>query len=420
MPSPESPSAGGTDRDIAAVVGCRCGRHNCAIVAQPRNWVACGPMSHEFRMPDIGEGLTEAEIVGWLVAVGDEVTVGQPVVEVETAKTTVEITATHAGTIERLMGAVGDTVNVGEVLFIVDGGEAPDGPSEAGPDTGRDAPDPADFATSPAAASSTGSGHVRATPAVRRLAESRSVDLSLVEGTGPGGAVTRDDVERVAGGGSGERLVPLTATRREIASHMAESWATIPHVTVQGDIRAEALLESRMGDDGAPLPVEAVVAMSVMPLLDRYPEFNASFRGSTVAYRDAIHMGFAVDTEGGLMVVVVKDAQSLGVRDLATEFERLATAAINGTATPNEVTGQTFTVSNIGALGGGHGTPIIPMGTSAILSIGRASPTPIVEDAEVAIGLVAPIDLSYDHRLIDGALGQRFLADLMTALEVLA
>ncbi|HSJ71063.1 MAG TPA: dihydrolipoamide acetyltransferase family protein [Acidimicrobiia bacterium] len=377
-------------------------------------------MSHEFRMPDIGEGLTEAEIVAWLVSVGDAVTVGQPVVEVETAKTTVEITATHAGTIDRLMGSVGDTVNVGDVLFVVGGGEA-DGPPDAAPDIDRgDATHPADVATSLTASSGTGSVHVRATPAVRRLADSLGVDLASLEGTGPGGAITRDDVERVSGGGSGERLEPLTATRRAIAAHMAESWSTIPHVTVQGDIRAEALLEARTSDDGGPLPVEALVAKSVMPLLSRYREFNASFRGSTVAYRDAVHMGFAVDTEAGLMVVVVKDAHSLSVRDLATEFERLATAAINGTVTPSEVTGQTFTVSNIGALGGGHGTPIIPMGTSAILSIGRASPTPIVEDGEVAIGLVAPIDLSYDHRIIDGALGQRFLADLMTSLEVLA
>lgn len=378
-------------------------------------------MSHEFRMPDIGEGLTEAEIVAWLVSVGDVVAVSQPVVEVETAKTTVEITATHAGTIQRLVGAVGDTVNVGEILFIVDSGEALDSPPDAGPEPDRgDARRPMDAATSMTTASSSGSRDVRATPAVRRLADSRGVDLSSVAGTGPGGAVTRDDVERVAGGGSGERLVPLSATRRAIAAHMAESWSTIPHVTVQGEIRAEGLLESRTGDDGAPLPVEALVAMSVMPLLARYPEFNASFRGSTVAYRDAIHMGFAVDTESGLMVVVVKDAHALGVRDLAFEFERLATAAIEGTVTPSEVTGQTFTISNIGALGGGHGTPIIPMGTSAIVSIGKASPQPIVDDGGIAVGLVAPIDLSYDHRLIDGALGQRFLSDLMAALEVLA
>lgn len=378
-------------------------------------------MSHEFRMPDIGEGLTEAEIVAWLVSVGDVVAVSQPVVEVETAKTTVEITATHAGVIQRLVGAVGDTVNVGEILFIVDSGEALDSPPDAGPEPDRgDARRPMDAATSMTTASSSGSRDVRATPAVRRLADSRGVDLSSVAGTGPGGAVTRDDVERVAGGGSGERLVPLSATRRAIAAHMAESWSTIPHVTVQGEIRAEGLLESRTGDDGAPLPVEALVAMSVMPLLARYPEFNASFRGSTVAYRDAIHMGFAVDTESGLMVVVVKDAHALGVRDLAFEFERLATAAIEGTVTPSEVTGQTFTISNIGALGGGHGTPIIPMGTSAIVSIGKASPQPIVDDGGIAVGLVAPIDLSYDHRLIDGALGQRFLSDLMAALEVLA
>lgn len=377
-------------------------------------------MSHDFRMPDIGEGLTEAEIVAWLVSVGDVVTVGQPVVEVETAKTTVEITATHAGTIERLMGAVGDTVNVGEVLFIVDAGTSLGSQDAPADDDRGSAAQPTGTVGSPPARSGVGSRDVRATPAVRRLAESRGVDLSSVEGTGPGGAITRDDVERAVGGGSGERVVPLSATRRAISSHMTESWSTIPHVTVQGDIRAEALFAARTSDDGTALPVEALVAMSVIPLLGRYPEFNASIRGSTVAYRDVVHMGFAVDTDEGLKVVVVKDASTQGLQELAAAFGRLAQAAIDHTATLDQLTGQTFTISNIGALGGGHGTPIIPVGTSAILSIGRAAPTPVVEDGGLSVGMVAPIDLSYDHRLIDGALGQRFLADLMTALEVLA
>ena len=136
-----------------------------------------------------------------------------------------------------------------------------------------------------------------------------------------------------------------------------------------------------------------------------------------MAVRLHVDLGFAVDTEAGLIVVVVREADQLSTSELATEFERLARSAHERTITLDEITGQSFTISNIGALGGGHGTPIIPLGTSSILSIGRAKEQPVVEDGELAVGLVAPVDLSYDHRLIDGALGQRFLNDLLTSLE---
>jgi len=164
-------------------------------------------------------------------------------------------------------------------------------------------------------------------------------------------------------------------------------------------------------------PIEILVATTVLPLLERYPEFNASMRDESVTRNSDYHLGFAVDTEAGLMVVVVKDADKLSTTGLSQEFERLAGAAMNRTITPDEATGQTFTISNIGALGGGHGTPIIPLGTSSILSIGRAKQQPVVQDGDLVVGLIAPIDLSYDHRLIDGALGQRFLSDLVQGLE---
>lgn len=374
------------------------------------------PMQREFRMPDIGEGLTEAEIVMWLVSEGDTVASGQPVVEVETAKTTVEIPSPHTGTILRLLGAPGDTVDVGDVLFVVDDLRERDptadaaGPEHASPDVDA----PADSGASPATRRPEG---VKAMPAVRKLARERGVDLSGVEGSGPGGTITREDVDRAAAP-SDDLLEPLSPTRRVIAARMTESWTTIPHVTVQAEVGAESLLASRevTGRD-RPISLEALVASAVMPLLRRYREFNAAFRDGAVAYKQPIHMGFAVDTEAGLMVVVVRDADQLDVGALSDEFERLARAAIDRTIAPYDLTGQTFTISNIGALGGGHGTPIIPIGTSAILSIGRATRQPVVRDGELAVGVVAPIDLSYDHRLIDGGLGQRFLGDLVRALE---
>lgn len=250
-------------------------------------------------------------------------------------------------------------------------------------------------------------------PIIRKLAKERGIDLALITGSGPGGAITRADLATQASApGRVPNAVPLSQTRRAIADHMTRSWTSIPHVTVQAEVRAEALMEAH-GD----LPLEVLIARIVMPLLRTYSEFNSAYIDGEMAVNPDIHMGFAVDTDAGLVVVVVRDAERLSIQELATEFGRLATAAKDRTIKLEEITGQTFTISNIGALGGGHGTPIIPVGTSSIMSIGRATQQAVVEDGNLAVGLVAPLDLSYDHRLIDGSLGQRFLSDLVASLE---
>ena len=384
-------------------------------------------------MPDIGEGLTEAEIIKWFVKVGDTVEVDQVLVEIETAKTVVEIPSPFAGVVTSIAVQEGEIVQVDAVLFVI-GGEPPTGL----PPGGRDAAS-SDAETGkrpPASKLSPGarntdrfdpdrvkpsaftSGRTRAMPIVRKLAKEQGIDLAQIEGSGPDGAITRSDLE-VHSSTRNQTLevTPLSRTRQTIADHMAKSWQTIPHVTVQAELRAEQLLAGR--DDGSdrPLPLEPLIAQVVIPLLRTYPEFNAEYADDGMVVKPDVHMGFAVDTEAGLMVVVVKDADQMGVTELSSEFERLATAAKNRTIKLDEITGQTFTISNIGALGGGHGTPIIPLGTSSIMSIGRASHQPVVEDGELAVGLVAPVDLSYDHRLIDGSLGQRFLSGLVTGLE---
>lgn len=378
-------------------------------------------MIHEFRLPDIGEGLTEAEILTWLVAVGDAVTVDQVVVEVETAKTSVEIPAPFDGIITRLVGAEGDVVDVGDVLFEITAGDA-----EGGDAPTEDEPSSTSHATASTSAAPPATpgpqGAQRAMPAVRRLAADSGVDLATVAGSGPGGTITREDVLSAAAAATNDTRPqrgssPLTATRRAIAAHMTESWTTIPHVTVQADIRAEALLADRGTRADKPLPVEPLVARAVAPLLRRYPEFNDAYHDGNVEHHATIDMGFAVDTEAGLMVVVVKDIEQQSLSELAAAFERLATAARDRSVAHEDTIGQTFTISNIGALGGGHGTPIIPVGTSAIMSMGRAVMQPVVEDGVLTTGMVAPIDLSYDHRLIDGGLGQRFLGDLAENLE---
>lgn len=352
-------------------------------------------MAHEFVLPDIGEGLTEAEIVGWHVKVGDEVKMDQVLVEVETAKAVVEIPSPYAGVVLHLGGDEGDTVDVGAVLVVI---------GELG-----ETWEPTPPATAPA------TGSVRAMPAVRKLAEDLGVDLAAITGTGSGGSITRADVEGAAG--SGER-VELSATRRTIAEHMTRSWRDIPHVTAQAEFDATGLLAAHGALRASGLaPLEALIAGAVIPALDAHPEFGATFDGATLTLHDQHDLGFAVDTEHGLVVVVVRDAAELDTAELAAQIADLAERAKNRTATPEELTGQSFTISNIGALGGGHGTPIIPWGTTAILSVGMARDTPVVRDGNIVIAPIAPLSLSYDHRVIDGALGQRFLTTLVANLE---
>lgn len=368
-------------------------------------------MAHEFRLPDIGEGLTDAEIVAWHVAVGDEVAKDQRLVEVETAKAVVEITSPFAGTVIHLGGGAGDTIEVGEVLVVIGS------PNEAWGDEQASSPAPEAPVAAATAAALPPSGPVRAMPIVRKLAQEHGIDLTTVRGTGPAGAITRADVEAAIAGArtqpsGGEERVPLTRMRQTIAEHMARSWREIPHVTVQADVDASALLAEKGGR-----PLEALVARCVLPLLARFPEFNASLDGSELVMKRHYHLGFAVDTPDGLLVTVVRDADRMSTEELGLRVSALAEKAVARTVAPEEVTGQTFTLSNIGALGGGHGTPIIPWGTTAILSVGRAVATPVAREGGLFVAPVMPIDLSYDHRVIDGGLGQRFLAALVESLE---
>ena len=371
-------------------------------------------MPQDFMLPDIGEGLTEAEVVAWFVEVGQEVAIGETIVEVETAKTTVEIPSPYAGVVTARLAEEGDTVAVGAVLFVIDVPDSDTGTSAPEADPGHDveAATPA-TRTAPEEPTVDRVAGIRAVPAVRRLANELGLDLSTVAGSGPGGAITREDVEAASAGGPRDTSVPMSGVRRSIAAHMTESWSTIPHVTVQAEVRAEAILAHL--EQG--ISVEATIADAVLPLLLEFPEFNSRYETDTIVHRGSRNLGFAVDTDAGLMVGVVPDADRLSPAELATEIDRVQGKARTGDLALGEATGQTFTISNIGALGGGHGTPIIPLGTSAIVSIGRAVEQPVVEAGAIEVGMVAPLDVSYDHRIIDGGLGQRFLAALVKRLE---
>jgi pyruvate dehydrogenase E2 component (dihydrolipoamide acetyltransferase) len=444
-------------------------------------------MAREFRLPDIGEGLTEAEIVRWLVQVGDEVQEDQPIVEVETDKAVVEIPSPYAGVIVSHGGNEGDVIAVGEVLVTIGepGEVAPsqgEPPEQAGDDRTATDPEPivgslgSDVETlttsQPRPSVPTA---VKALPVVRKLARDNDVDLEVIEGSGPGGRILREDVEAViaaragtpapevhhavdyepVGAGHGvsdfddeDRTVtvpspapeaeaededepaaaeagaderkPMSRLRRTIAANMAKSWSEIPHVTTFDDVDATRLLEVRraLGDrHGMKIPMEALVVKAVVPALDEFPEFNATVDGDDLVFHATKNIGIAVDTPDGLLVAVVRDAGDRSVMELAGEVRRLGEGARDRKLTPDELSGQTFTVSNIGAVGGGHGTPLVPYGTVAILSVGAARLRPVVHEEDLAVAPVMPLSLSYDHRVIDGAVGRRFMALVLENLE---
>ena len=428
-------------------------------------------MAFEFRLPDIGEGLVEAEIVEWRVAVGDVVERDQVVVDVETDKAVVEVPIPVAGTVLALGGAPGDVLEVDEILVVV-GDPDETWPPAADSDHERPASaDPVDAASedvpdvapivgtldsevthlsrdTPAAADSEAAP--RALPVVRKLARDLGVDLREVTGTGPDGRITREDVTTAAepprqprvpevAGAPHQPTVPeelpaeaalegseepssgrrMSATRRAIADHMSRSWTEIPHVTSFDEVDATRLLEVKRALErrtGQPMSIDALLVKAVVPALESHPDFNARLEDDTLFDPVSIDVGVAVDTPDGLLVVVVRDVASVSLSEVNREITRLATAARERKAAPSDLAGQTFTVSNIGAVGGGYGTPIVPRGTVGILSAGRAKERPVARDGKVTVAPVMPLSLSYDHRVIDGAAGRRFLADVVENL----
>jgi pyruvate dehydrogenase E2 component (dihydrolipoamide acetyltransferase) len=222
---------------------------------------------------------------------------------------------------------------------------------------------------------------------------------------------------------SGGREVRLSPTRRAIAERLSRSWSEIPHVTTYDSFDASRILEARRTISerlGRRVPIEALMISAIVPALRAHPEFNATLRGDTLILHDRLDIGIAVDGGDGLLVAVARSVDGLAVDDLATEIDRLVAAAKSRSLSRHDASGATFTLSNIGAVGGGFGTPIIPLGTTAILSVGRASDAVVVRDGEIAIAPMAPLSLSYDHRVIDGALGRQFMAmvtEMLSQLE---
>jgi pyruvate dehydrogenase E2 component (dihydrolipoamide acetyltransferase) len=373
-------------------------------------------MALELKLPDIGEGLNEAEIVQWLVAVGDTVTANQPLVEVETDKAVVEIPSVRAGVVLHLGAAAGAPIHVGDLLVVIgDQGEVWNAPTVAA-DTVA-----APSQVVPVAAVATPPARPKAVPLVRKLAKEMGVDLTTVAGSGADGAITRDDVVAAARGPvpaadqpdtEGE---PLTKLRRTIADNMVRSWEEIPHVTVWGPAEATRLLEAKRQTG---VSLDALLVHAVLPALAAYPVFNANFDGERLSVRARHDIGIAVNTEAGLMVPVVIDAGAMSLEMLDKEIARLVPGAQNRKLGADELKGQSFTITNIGAVGGGYGTPIIPPGTTAILSVGRARDEVVARYGQPVVAPMIPLALSFDHRIIDGAAGTAFLNRITENIEL--
>jgi pyruvate dehydrogenase E2 component (dihydrolipoamide acetyltransferase) len=376
----------------------------------------------DFLLPDIGDGLTEAEVVRWLVPEGGEVGRDEPLVEVETDKALVVIPSPVEGTVIRHGAGQGETMAVGGVLAVIASPEertsAMPRPAAEG-DSVKANPKPELTPQEPSS--------VKALPVVRRLARQAGVDLNLIAGSGPGGRITRQDVlaatrspvtspaNRVpepSPHAEKDGLRPLTRLQRTISANMVRSWAEIPHVTTFDQVDATRLLGVRKAlveRHGIPVSVDALIMGAVIPALARYPEFNSTLDGDTLRIHSSCHVGVAINALDGLLVGVVRDAQQMSIMQLARATAGLAERGKSRDLGVSELTGQTFTVSNIGALGGGYGTPIIPSDNTAILAVGRVADTPLAVDGKVVVRPVMPLSLSFDHRVIDGALSRRFM-----------
>jgi pyruvate/2-oxoglutarate dehydrogenase complex dihydrolipoamide acyltransferase (E2) component len=363
-------------------------------------------VAYEFKLPDLGEGLTEGEIARWLVAEGQQIAEDDPLVEIATDKTTVEIPSPAAGTVTKIMVGEGDVVPVGTVLVVI-GGDGAEAPAEAQPKPAAAAPAPASVDPSQA--------RVQATPVVRRIAAELDVDLAQLRGTGPNGRITEDDV-RGAGEGalvtdrhkpSDERREPVRGVRRQIVEHLTRAHREVPAVTFVEEADFTDVDLTRL----IPLTLKAAAAS-----LAEFPELNARLEGDEIVYLDRCDIGVAVQTDAGLVVPVVRACRDESLESLAAEVSRLADAARAGTLKPEELRGGTFTVTSAGKLGGVLVTPLVNHPEVAILGLHRIGPRPVVRDGKIVVRQIGNVSVTFDHRVVDGARAAAFTLDVIARL----
>jgi 2-oxoisovalerate dehydrogenase E2 component (dihydrolipoyl transacylase) len=391
-----------------------------------------------FRLPDLGEGLTEAQLVAWRVEEGATVEVNAPLCDVETAKAVVVIPSPFAGTIQKLHARPGDSVAVGEPLVTITGSDAPQ--AEATPGTlvgyGPGAPESGirrKARSAPAVAES--GADVRAAPFVRQLAKEKGVDLAQVTGTGPAGRITKSDVE--AAGSSpaaasagptsvpatdGERRISVVGIRKAIARQMVRSVSTIPQFTEFAVFNATNLMAAReqRKAGGRPMTPLPYFIAAVVKAVRTYPLMNSSWDESRdeIIVKQAINIGIAVNTSQGLLVPVLRGADKLELAAIAEQSAQLIEGARAGTLPPGQMSGGTITVTNVGASGPVEtGTPIINPPECCVVAFGAIKLRPTVIDGQVVARNGAWISISVDHRIVDGALATEFLTALVSELE---
>jgi len=366
-----------------------------------------------FALPDLGEGLGEAEIVDWHVAVGDRIVADQPLLSVETDKAVVEIPAPHGGRIAALNGAVGDIVRVGDVL--VEFAEADAAPPDRGAVVGElpQAPPAPPAATPPSAAKPSSAPAIKALPAARRLAAERGVDLRALGGTGPGGAITTADVEAAAGGRAapGPGFEPLRGVRRAMAQAMTRSRDAVLPATVTD--------EADIDDWARETPVTPRLIRAVVAGVRAEPALNAWYDGASQSRRlnPKVDLGLAVDTADGLIVPVLRDVGGLDLAALDAAVAELSGQARARTIPPAALRGATVTLSNFGMIAGRHAMLAVIPPQVAILGVGRVEPR-IVARAGVAVARrLVPLSLSFDHRAVSGGEAGRFVAAVIADLQ---
>ena len=381
-----------------------------AAVSERARVSSASVMAYEFKLPDLGEGLTEGEIARWLVAEGQEVGEDDPLVEIQTDKTTVEIPSPAAGTVTQILAGEGDVVPVGTVIVVIG-----DGASPAAEEQPRAAPAPQQKAEAARSDPAATGAPVRATPLVRRLAQELGVDLGSVPGTGPQGRITEQDVRAAAAGAEEPeaqtrpegRRERLRGVRRLIAENMTRAQA-IPAVTFVEECDFTGVDLDRL--------VPTVLRATALTLRD-YPELNARLEGDEIVYLDRYDLGFAVQTDQGLVVPVVRACDTTAPDELDAEVRRLADAARHGRLKPEELRGSTFTVTSAGKLGGLFVTPLIHAPEVGILGIHRIAERPTVRDGEIVVRRIGHVSVTFDHRVVDGARAAGFALAVIRRLE---
>ena len=400
-------------------------------------------MAYEFKLPDIGEGLVEGEIVKWLVAVGDTLSEDQPMVEVMTDKATVELPSPTEGTVSDIRAEEGEVVPVGNIIIVIDDNSGGPPTESAAPAAQTPAPAPAPSAPPPAAAPTSPTGRVLAAPATRKYARENDVDINRVVGTGPRGRVTREDIDNLRGASPAaprsapppapapitaletDQIIPVRGLRRLISQSMARSKRTAAHFTIVEEahvdelVRLRQVLNADLREGETKITFLPFVMKALVVAIREFPYLNASYdeEKQEIVLKARVNLGIAVDTDAGLSVPVIHNVPGKDFQQLSAEIVGAADRARAGKSTTEDVSDGTFTITSTGKHGGLLATPVINHPEVAIIGIHAIKKKPVVRNDEIVVGQVMNVSLSLDHRVVDGMTGARFLARVISLLE---